>query len=47
MMAQQDSLMPCLAVVLMVVASLLANVVFVAGLGLGIHGAAVTTTVTQ
>lgn len=47
MLACQDSLTPCLAVLLSVAVSLVLNIVCVAGLGWGLPGAAAITVATQ
>jgi hypothetical protein len=47
LLAQQDSRTPALTVLLSVLVSLLGTVVLVAGLGWGLAGAAITTTITQ
>ncbi|KAL6758381.1 hypothetical protein V8C86DRAFT_2598176 [Haematococcus lacustris] len=47
LLAQHDSLTPCISVLLAAAVSLAGNVVFVAGQGWGLTGAAVTTVATQ
>lgn len=47
LLAQQDSLTPCISVMLAVAVSLIANLIFVAWLGWGLRGAAMTTVATQ
>jgi len=47
LLAQQDSVTPSLSVAISVFISILGNLVFVLGLGYGLHGAGVTTVATQ
>lgn len=47
LLAQQDSVTPSLSVAISVMISIVGNLVFVLGLGYGLHGAGTTTVATQ